>query len=64
MIASKFGDALKFDEAIAILQVGKQAFPESPHLDALGKDLLKRARESGATSAVDKLKGLGYVGGD
>lgn|SRR5262245_34671770 len=61
-IAGRFGDARKFDEAIAILEVGKKAFPESPHLDALGKELLKRAQESGTTSAVDKLKSLGYVG--
>jgi tetratricopeptide (TPR) repeat protein len=62
LIASKFGDAGKFDEAIAILEVGKQAFPESPHLDALGNQLVDRAKQSGDSGALDKLKGLGYVG--
>jgi tetratricopeptide (TPR) repeat protein len=62
LIASKFGDAGKFAEAIAILEVGKKAFPESPHLDALGKDLFNRAKASGDEGALDKLKGLGYVG--
>jgi tetratricopeptide (TPR) repeat protein len=64
LIASKFGDAGKFDEAIEILTVGKETFPESPHLDALGKDLASRAKASGASDALDKLKGLGYVGDD
>jgi len=64
LIASKFGDAGKFDEAIAILTAGKAAFPESPHLDALGKDLVNRAKATGASDALDKLKGLGYVGGE
>jgi len=62
LIASKFGDAGKIDEAIEILEVGKAAYPESPHLDALGKELANRAKASGATDALDKLKGLGYVG--
>lgn len=62
LIASKFGDAGKFDEAIAILELGKKAHPESVHLDALGNDLVKRAQASGASDALDKLKSLGYVG--
>ena len=64
LIASKLGDAHKFDEAIALLEVGKKTFPNSTHLDLLGKDLVARAQASGNTSAVDKLKSLGYVGGD
>lgn len=62
LVASKLGDAGKVEEAIEILEVGKRAFPESLHLDALGKDLANRAKASGASGALDKLKGLGYVG--
>jgi tetratricopeptide (TPR) repeat protein len=64
LIASKLGDAGKIDEAIEILEVGKKAYPESPHLDALGNELVKKASESGESDAIDKLRSLGYVGGD
>lgn len=62
LIASKLGSARKLDEAIAVLEAGKAAFPESQHLDALGKELVNRAKESGDAGALDALKGLGYVG--
>jgi tetratricopeptide (TPR) repeat protein len=62
LIASELGAAGKLEEAIAVLEAGKQAFPESVHLDALGKDLVRRAQESGDSGALDSLKGLGYVG--
>lgn len=61
-VASELGAAKKLDEAIAVLEAGKKAYPESVHLDALGKDLVKRAQESGDAGALDSLKGLGYVG--
>jgi hypothetical protein len=64
LIASKLGDARKLDEAIEVLGVGKAAYPESPHLEALGNELVKQAQSSGNASALDSLKGLGYVGGD
>jgi tetratricopeptide (TPR) repeat protein len=62
LIASKLGDAGKLSEAIAVLEAGKTTFPNSQHLDALGKDLRARAKASGDSGALDKLKGLGYVG--
>jgi len=61
-VASKFGDAGKFAEAIEILEVAKKAYPESPHLEALVKELGDRAKQSGSNEALDKLKGLGYIG--
>lgn len=64
LIASKLGDAEELDEAIAVLEAGKKVYPQSAHLDSLGKDLVKRAKESGDSGALDALKGLGYVGGD
>jgi hypothetical protein len=64
LIGSRLGDANKLTEAIAVLDAGMKAFPESPHLKALGNDLQQRAKSSGATGALDSLKGLGYVGGD
>ena len=64
LIASELGAAENLNEAIAVLEAGKKAFPESVHLDALGQDLVKRAAESGDEGALDSLKGLGYVGED
>src|SRR5262245_23878644 len=61
-VASRLGDALKFEEAIAILTVAKPLYPESKHLDELGKVLREKAAASGNTGAVDALKGLGYAG--
>ena len=61
-IASRLGDAGKLTEAIDVLKVGKEKFPESPHLDALGNSLLEKAQTSGDMGAADTLKGLGYVG--
>ncbi|NOT32474.1 MAG: hypothetical protein HOP15_18670 [Planctomycetes bacterium] len=62
MIAGRLGDAGKLEEAIEVLKLGTATFPKSPHLDALGKDLVKRAQSSGDSGALDTLKGLGYVG--
>ena len=61
-VASRLGEAGKLKEATEILEVGKKMFPESLHLDALGKDLVQRAKSSGDTGALEDLKGLGYVG--
>jgi hypothetical protein len=63
-VASRLGTAKKLDEAIAVLDAGKKAFPGTKHLDALGKELVRSAKESGDAAALDSLKGLGYVGGD
>ncbi len=62
MIAGRLGDAGKLNEAVEVLTLGTETFPESPHLDAMGKDLVKRAASSGDAGALDALKGLGYVG--
>jgi len=62
LIASELGAAKNLKEAIAVLEAGTKAYPESVHLDALGEDLAKRAQESGDEGALDSLKGLGYVG--
>jgi len=62
-IAGQFGDAGKFSEAIDILKAGKAKFPESKHLDELGKNLEKSALQSGDKKASEQLRGLGYGGG-
>lgn len=64
LIGSKLGDAGKLQEAVAVLDAGMKAHPESPHLKALRDDIGKRAEASGDESALQSLKGLGYVGGD
>ena len=63
-VVSRFGDAEKFDEAIAILKAGKEKFPESKHLDDMGKALQKQVQKSGNKEAAKDLEGLGYAGGD
>ena len=61
-IAGRLGDAGNLEEAIALLEAGKAAYPESTHLDALGARLVEQASQSGDSGALDALKGLGYVG--
>lgn len=62
LIGSKLGDAGHLREAVAVLEVGMKAHPESPHLQALLTELGKKAESSGDAGALDSLKGLGYVG--
>ena len=61
-IAGRLGDAGSFDEAVALLEAGKQRFPESATLDGLGRKLHKQAEKAGASGALDALSGLGYAG--
>jgi len=61
-IANKMGGADHFTEAIALLTVGKEIFPDSATLDKLGVSLAKQAAAAGDSSATDALAGLGYVG--
>lgn len=62
LIGSRLGDAGHLKEAIAVLEVGLESHPESPHLKALLNELGKKAESSGDSGALDSLKGLGYVG--
>lgn len=64
LIGSKLGAAEHMKEAVAVLQAGMESHPESVHLKALLEELGKKAESSGDASALDSLKGLGYVGGD
>ena len=61
-IAGRMGDAGHFTEAIALLEKGKEEYPDSAHLDKLGNRLADEAKKSGDSGALDRLKGLGYVG--
>jgi hypothetical protein len=61
-IAGRLGDAHSFVEAIALLEAGKERFPESATLDGLGKKLVKQAEQAGDSGALDRLSGLGYAG--
>ena len=61
-IAGRLGDGGSIDDAIALLDAGKQRFPDSSTLDALGQRLVKKAKESGDSAALDALAGLGYAG--
>jgi len=61
-IAGRLGDAGSFAEAVALLEAGKQRFPESATLDGLGKKLQKQAEKAGDSDALEALSGLGYAG--
>ncbi len=61
-IAGKLGEAGHLTEAVAVLDAGMKAYPESKHLEALLQDLGDRAKKAGAGDALESLKGLGYVG--
>jgi len=62
-IVTRLGEAGKLDEAVAVLTVGKEMFPEAKQLDELGNNLVEMAKSSGASGAADDLKSLGYTGG-
>ncbi|MSR63777.1 MAG: hypothetical protein EXS08_15230 [Planctomycetes bacterium] len=62
-IASRLGDAGKFEDAGAVLKVGKEMFPNSQVLAGLGNELSRRAKESGDSGGASVLDGLGYTGG-
>jgi predicted Zn-dependent protease len=62
VVGGRLGEAKKVDQAITVLQAGMQAYPESPHLQVLLSQLGDMAKSSGSPEALDKLKGLGYVG--
>jgi len=51
-----------FDAAIDVMDAGMKAFPESGHLAALLDNIKEAAEGSGASGALDRLKGLGYIG--
>jgi hypothetical protein len=61
-IGGLFGSAGKVKEGVAVLSAGMEAFPESPHLQALVQQLGDLAKKSNAEGDMEALKGLGYVG--
>ena len=63
-VASQLADAKAFPEAIAVLEGGKAAYPESQDLHKAVQAVGKMAERAGDKSATKALEGLGYVGGD
>ena len=63
-IGGRLGEAGNLDQAVVILTEGIKAYPESPHLTSLLNRLGDMAKTSGSAATLDKLKGLGYVGGE
>jgi hypothetical protein len=64
LIGSRLGNAGHLTEANDVLEAGMAMHPESPHLKTLLVELGKKAESSGDAAVLEKLKGLGYVGGD
>ena len=63
-IGGRLGEAGELDEAVDVLTVGIKAYPDSPHLSSLLQRLGDMAATSGSSANLEKLKGLGYVGGE
>jgi hypothetical protein len=63
-IGGRLGEAGRLEEGIEVLSAGLRAYPDSPHLKVLLNRLGDLARTSGSATALEELKGLGYVGGD
>ena len=61
-VAARLGDSKHFAQAIALLEAGKAAYPDSKALDALGAQLAEQATKGDDPAAVEALRGLGYVG--
>jgi tetratricopeptide (TPR) repeat protein len=64
LMTSMLADADEIGLATDLAEVGKKRFPESPKWAALIQTLGKQAEAKGDLKAVDRLKGLGYAGGD
>ena len=61
-IVSRLVTAKAFDQAIDILEQGKQAFPdEKDRVDAMAKIVVAASLEAGDDDATARLKGLGYL---
>ncbi len=61
-VGNWLGEAGHFNEGIAVLDAGLKAHPDSERLQKLLKSLGDKAAEGGDPEALEKLKGLGYVG--
>ena len=62
MVADAMRQRKSFEEAIAVLAAGMERYQESPKLVALRDTIGDEAKASGDSSALDAIKGLGYVG--
>lgn len=60
-IVSRLVEAKAFDPAIDILAQGKEAFPGEEKVDKMAAIVLSASQKAGDTSAMDRLKGLGYL---
>lgn len=62
LIVSRLVSAKAFDQAIDILAQGKQAFPsEEAKVQKMADIVAKASEKAGDTSAMQRLKGLGYL---
>jgi len=62
MVADTLRSKKEYGEAADVLAAGMLRYTESPKLEALRDQLGKEAEASGDSSALDAIKGLGYVG--
>jgi Tfp pilus assembly protein PilF len=61
-VGNKMCAAGKLTEATEVLDAGIKLYSESPELILLKEKVIAEAQKSGDPAALEKLKGLGYIG--
>jgi hypothetical protein len=64
MLVGEFLRRERTSEAIDVMDAGVKAFPKSETMLAIRKQVETQARSAKDPAALQKLKGLGYVGGE
>ncbi len=61
-IGGMLAGAKQFQPAIAVVDAGIKAYPETPALEKMIEQISADAEKSGDAEAINALKGLGYLG--
>lgn len=64
MFVTDLANAGAYQAAIDVLEAGNSKYPDDPKWKALQAKLVKAADAAGDSGAMDRMKGLGYVGND
>ena len=64
VIGSKLSSAGHFQETAEVFDAGLKLYPENPKLKVMMDEVIAKAKQQGDEGALDKLKGLGYIGGE
>ena len=61
-VGKELANAKAFTQAVAVVDAGIQAHPETPALMTIMEMISEEAKKSGDTGALDAMAGLGYLG--